>query len=231
MKLAMVAADFTPATQQLRKAMATFQRRGTIRRLERKMITRMVRRGYDRSFAERCFNQIKGFGEYGFPESHAASFAHLVYVSAWIKCRYPAAFAAGLLNSQPMGFYAPAQIVRDAREHGVDVSPPDVNRSDYDATLTGAGSAPVLQLGLRSVDGLKEADARLVATRRGGSPMARWPSSGSAPASPSIRSRRWRRPMSSARSTSTGARPVAGGAGAGPAVAAVCGAGDRGPRS
>jgi error-prone DNA polymerase len=150
--------------------MATFKRRGTIGRLEQKMIARMVERGYERGFAERCFNQIKGFGEYGFPESHAASFAHLVYVSAWIKCRYPAAFAAGLLNSQPMGFYAPAQIVRDAEEHGVAVSAPDVNRSDFDATLTGSGPQPVLQLGLRSVDGLKEADGRLVATRRGDRP-------------------------------------------------------------
>jgi error-prone DNA polymerase len=176
MKLAMVAADFTPGElNELRKAMATFKRRGTIGRLEQKMIARMVERGYERSFAERCFNQIKGFGEYGFPESHAASFAHLVYVSAWIKCRYPAAFAAGLINSQPMGFYAPAQIVRDAREHGVEVSPPDVNRSDYDATLTGSGLKPVLQLGLRSVDGLKEADARLVATRRGDKPYGSLP--------------------------------------------------------
>ncbi|MET0481690.1 MAG: error-prone DNA polymerase [Aestuariivirgaceae bacterium] len=171
MKLAMVAADFTPGElNELRKAMATFKRRGTIGRLEQKMIARMVERGYERGFAERCFNQIKGFGEYGFPESHAASFAHLVYVSAWIKCRYPAAFAAGLLNSQPMGFYAPAQIVRDAAEHGVPVSAPDVNRSDFDATLTGEGAQPVLQLGLRSVDGLKEADGRLVATRRGARP-------------------------------------------------------------
>jgi len=171
MKLAMVAADFTPGElNELRKAMATFKRRGTIGRLEQKMIARMVERGYERGFAERCFNQIKGFGEYGFPESHAASFAHLVYVSAWIKCHYPAAFAAGLLNSQPMGFYAPAQIVRDAEEHGVAVNAPDVNRSDFDATLTGSGPQPVLQLGLRSVDGLKETDGRLVATRRGDRP-------------------------------------------------------------
>jgi error-prone DNA polymerase len=108
MKLAMVAADFTPGElNELRKAMATFRRRGTIGRLERKMIDRMTTRGYQREFAERCFNQIKGFGEYGFPESHAASFAHLVYVSSWLKCHYPAAFCAAILNSQPMGFYAP----------------------------------------------------------------------------------------------------------------------------
>ncbi len=136
MKLAMVAAEFTPGElNELRKAMATFRRRGTIGRLEQKMVSRMVERGYDASFAARCFNQIKGFGEYGFPESHAASFAHLVYVSSWLKCHYPAVFAAALLNSQPMGFYAPAQIVRDAREHGVEVLPPDVSYSGWDSTL------------------------------------------------------------------------------------------------
>jgi error-prone DNA polymerase len=99
------------------------------------MVSRMVERGYDAEFAARCFNQIKGFGEYGFPESHAASFAHLVYVSSWLKCHHPAVFACALLNSQPMGFYAPAQIVRDAREHGVEVRPPDVNFSGWDSTL------------------------------------------------------------------------------------------------
>ena len=136
MKLAMVAAEFTPGElNELRKAMATFRRRGTIGRLEQKMVSRMVERGYEASFAARCFNQIKGFGEYGFPESHAASFAHLVYVSSWLKCHYPAVFACGLLNSQPMGFYAPAQIVRDAREHGVEVKAPDVSFSSWDSTL------------------------------------------------------------------------------------------------
>ena len=99
------------------------------------MVGGMVQRGYERDFAERCFKQIEGFGTYGFPESHAASFAHLVYVSAWIKCHHPAAFACALLNSQPMGFYAPAEIVRDAREHGVEVRPVDVNFSDWDNTL------------------------------------------------------------------------------------------------
>ncbi len=118
MRIALVAAKFSDAeVNELRKAMATFRRRGTIGLLEEKMVSRMAARGYDRDFAQRCFNQIKGFGEYGFPESHAASFAHLVYVSSWIKCHHPAAFAAALMNSQPMGFYAPAQIVRDAREH------------------------------------------------------------------------------------------------------------------
>ena len=99
------------------------------------MVGRMIARGYDPDFAQRCFDQIKGFGEYGFPESHAASFAHLVYVSSWIKWKYPAAFACALLNSQPMGFYAPAQIVRDAREHGVEVRAVDVNHSEWDCTL------------------------------------------------------------------------------------------------
>ncbi|HEU4704556.1 MAG TPA: error-prone DNA polymerase, partial [Sphingomicrobium sp.] len=136
MKIALDAARFSPAeANQLRKAMATFRSRGTIELLQDKMVGRMIRRGYDPDFAQRCFDQIKGFGEYGFPESHAASFAHLVYVSSWLKWRYPAAFAAALLNSQPMGFYAPAQIVRDAREHGVEVRGVDVNHSDWDCSL------------------------------------------------------------------------------------------------
>ena len=137
MRLAMVAAKFSgPEANELRRAMATFRRRGTIERLHQKMVGRMTERGYPAEFAERCFNQIKGFGEYGFPESHAASFAHLVYVSAWIKCHYPAAFAASLLNAQPMGFYAPAQIVRCAVEHGVEAREADVNRSLWDCTLS-----------------------------------------------------------------------------------------------
>jgi error-prone DNA polymerase len=136
MRLAMVAAKFSgPEANELRRAMATFRRRGTIDRLHEKMVSRMTARGYPQEFAERCFNQIKGFGEYGFPESHAASFAHLVYVSAWLKCHYPAAFAAALLNSQPMGFYAPAQIVRCAVEHGVEAREVDINHSLWDCTL------------------------------------------------------------------------------------------------
>ena len=136
MKIALDAAKFcSDEANQLRKAMATFRSRGDISVLEDKMVGRMVARGYDPDFAQRCFDQIKGFGEYGFPESHAASFAHLVYVSSWLKWRYPAAFACALLNSQPMGFYAPAQIVRDAREHGVEVREVDVNESDWDCTL------------------------------------------------------------------------------------------------
>ena len=149
--------------------MATFRSRGTIDLLQDKMVGRMVERGYDSDFAERCFHQIRGFGEYGFPESHAASFAHLVYVSSWIKWRYPAAFAAALLNSQPMGFYAPAQIVRDAREHGVVVREVDVNHSDWDCTLEADGA---MRLGLRQVDGLRKDEAERLVAARGPRPFA-----------------------------------------------------------
>jgi error-prone DNA polymerase len=163
MKIAIDAAKFTAnEANQLRKAMATFRSKGNIGALEEKMVGRMVGRGYDAEFAQRCFDQIKGFGEYGFPESHATSFAHLAYVSSWLKLHYPAAFAGALLNSQPMGFYAPAQIVRDAREHGVEVREIDVNHSDWDCTLEGGA----MRLGLRQVDGLqREAADRLVARR------------------------------------------------------------------
>src|ERR1700709_1661259 len=115
--------------------MATFKNVGTMARYREKMVGGMIGRGYPHDFAERCFGQIKGFGSYGFPESHAASFAKLVYVSSFIKCRHPAVFACVLVNSQPMGFYAPAQIVRDAQEHGVEVRPVDVDLSDRDARL------------------------------------------------------------------------------------------------
>ena len=136
MKIAIVAAGFTPSeADQLRRAMATFRRSGTIQTLQEKMIEGMVTNGYDREFAERCFHQIEGFGEYGFPESHAASFALLVYASSWMKCRYPDVFAAAMLNAQPLGFYAPAQLVRDAREHGIELREVDVNLSDWDCTL------------------------------------------------------------------------------------------------
>jgi error-prone DNA polymerase len=163
MKIALDAAKFSSEeANQLRKAMATFRSRGNIEVLQDKMVGRMVERGYDPDFAQRCFDQIKGFGEYGFPESHAASFAHLVYVSSWLKWKYPAAFACGLLNSQPMGFYAPAQIVRDAREHGVEVREVDVNHSDWDCTL----EEGALRLGLRQIEGLhREAADRLAAAR------------------------------------------------------------------
>ena len=136
MKIAIVAAGFTPAeADKLRRAMATFRRAGTIQTFQVKMVEGMVARGYEREFAERCFRQIEGFGEYGFPESHAASFALIVYSSCWMKCRYPDVFAAAMLNAQPLGFYAPAQLVRDAREHGVEVREVDVNLSDWDCTL------------------------------------------------------------------------------------------------
>jgi len=163
MKIALDAAKFSSEeANQLRKAMATFRSRGNIEVLQDKMVGRMVERGYDPDFAQRCFDQIKGFGEYGFPESHAASFAHLVYVSSWLKWKYPAAFACGLLNSQPMGFYAPAQIVRDAREHGVEVLGVDVNCSDWDCTLEDGA----LRLGFRQVEGLhREAVERLESAR------------------------------------------------------------------
>ena len=162
MRLAMVAAKFSgPEANELRRAMATFRRRDTIDRLKEKMVGRMTARGYPADFAERCFNQIKGFGEYGFPESHAASFAHLVYVSSWLKCHYPAAFAAALLNSQPMGFYAPAQIVRCAREHSVEAREADVNHSLWDCTLEEAkDGACALRLGIRQIDGLRETDVQ-----------------------------------------------------------------------
>ncbi|MEO7277799.1 MAG: error-prone DNA polymerase [Sphingomicrobium sp.] len=163
MKIALDAAKFSShEANQLRKAMATFRSRGNIEILQDKMVGRMVERGYDPAFAQRCFDQIKGFGEYGFPESHAASFAHLVYVSSWLKWRYPAEFGAALLNSQPMGFYAPAQIVRDTRDHGVEVRAIDINASDWDCTLEDGA----LRLGLRQIDGLRRDDADRVAARR-----------------------------------------------------------------
>tara|TARA_R110000751_G_scaffold2018_15_gene9888 strand:+ start:14634 stop:18218 length:3585 start_codon:yes stop_codon:yes gene_type:complete len=190
MKIALDAAQFSSKeANRLRKAMATFRSRGMVDELQDMMVERMVERGYDREFAQRCFNQIRGFGEYGFPESHAASFAHLVYVSSWLKCHFPAAFGCALLNSQPMGFYAPAQIVRDAREHGVSVLPADVNLSQWDCTLEDIGGETpangqerargrqertiALRLGLRQVDGLPEAvAARLIAEREAGGPYA-----------------------------------------------------------
>jgi error-prone DNA polymerase len=168
MRIAIEAARFSPAeANELRKAMATFRSRGQIDRLQGKMVGRMVDRGYDPDFARRCFDQIKGFGEYGFPESHAASFALLVYVSSWLKCHFPAAFGAALLNSQPMGFYAPAQIVRDMADHGVEVRAPDVNLSDWDTTLVPDGrGGTAVRLGLRQIGGLAEGvAARLLLAR------------------------------------------------------------------
>ena len=180
MKIAIVAAGFTPSEADgLRRAMATFRHTGQIPLFRDKLINGMVERGYEQDFAERCFKQIEGFGEYGFPESHAASFALLVYVSAWLKCHYPAAFACALLNSQPMGFYAPAQIVRDAKEHGTEVFPVDVNDSEWDCSLEDIPIAPppqsapsrkeevahwrhsddcrtALRLGLRQIKGMRQ---------------------------------------------------------------------------
>jgi error-prone DNA polymerase len=170
MQIAIVAAGFTPPeADKLRRAMATFRRMGTIHTFRQKMIDGMAQRGYERAFAERCFKQIEGFGEYGFPESHAASFAHLVYASAWMKNHYPDAFAAALLNAQPMGFYAPAQIIRDAREHGVEIRPVDVNASTWDHTLEPNPNSPyyALRVGLRQIKGLSEDDADWLVAARG----------------------------------------------------------------
>lgn len=176
MRLAIVAAGFTPGeADQLRRAMGAWRKTGVIAKFHEKLVTGMIERGYEAEFAERVFKQISGFGEYGFPESHAASFALLVYVSSWIKRYHPAVFAAALINSQPMGFYAPAQLVRDAREHGVVVLPPDVNHSDWDCTLEPAPHAPeqtgpfshqdrklALRLGMRLLRGFSEEPARVI---------------------------------------------------------------------
>ena len=172
MRIAIVGAGFTPEeADKLRRAMATFRRVGTLPRFRTRFIERLAAKGCPAEFAEQCWRQIEGFGEYGFPESHSASFAVLVYASAWLKCRYPDVFACALLNSQPMGFYAPAQIVRDARAHGVEVRPVDVNASAWDCTLepAAAGGAPALRLGFRLVKGFGEAAAgKLVAARGNG---------------------------------------------------------------
>ncbi len=189
MRIAIVGASFTPEeADQLRRAMATFRKTGTIHTLRGKFIDGMLANGYTEDFAERCFHQIEGFGEYGFPESHAASFALLVYISAWLKCHYPAAFACALLNAQPMGFYAPAQIVRDAREHGVEVRPPDVNSSEWDNILEmGSGEDMALRLGLRQIKGMKEEDAEWIAAARGNGyahPADLWRRAGVRPAAP-----------------------------------------------
>lgn len=149
MRLAIVAAGFSEdEADQLRRTMAAWRRKGDkLARFGARLIEGMLARGCPRDFAHRCFEQIKGFSEYGFPESHAASFALLVYASAWLKCHHPAAFAAALINSQPMGFYAPAQIIRDAREHNVEVRPIDINHSDWDCTLEHSGEVAKWQSG------------------------------------------------------------------------------------
>ena len=175
MRLAIVAAGFTPGeADQLRRAMGAWRKTGVIAGFHEKLVNGMKVRGYDAEFAERLFKQISGFGEYGFPESHAASFALLVYVSAWLKRYHPAVFAAALINSQPMGFYAPAQLVRDAREHGVVILPADVSHSDWDCTLERIDDEPVLgrfrhnderyalRLGFRLLRGFSEEHGRLI---------------------------------------------------------------------
>ena len=168
-KLAMVAAGFSAGeADQLRRAMAAWRRKGGLDELAEKLTLGMQARGYTRQFAEQIFAQIQGFGEYGFPESHAASFALLAYVSAWLKYYHPAAFTCALLNSQPMGFYAPAQLIQDARKHDVVVHPVDVVHSDWDCTLAySPNTAPALRLGLRMIKGFaKQAAARIIAARR-----------------------------------------------------------------
>ena len=185
MQIAITAAKFTPdEADGLRRAMATFRHTGNVHLFREKFINGMTARGYDRSFAENCFGQIEGFGEYGFPESHAASFALLVYASAWIKCRYPDVFCAAILNSQPMGFYQPAQLVRDARAHGVEIRAVDVNFSDWDCTLepvaptltatptsaTGGENVQgnhAVRLGFRLVHGLSEDELQKLIAARG----------------------------------------------------------------
>jgi error-prone DNA polymerase len=178
MRLAVVAAGFTPGeADQLRRAMGAWRRRGVMERFQQKLINGMAANGYAPEFAQRVFRQICGFGEYGFPESHAAAFAFLVYVSAWLKRYYPAAFTAALLNSQPMGFYAPAQLVADAKKHGIEIRPIDVNYSHRDCTLEAiaAQDAPAaehaLRLGFRLVHGLARLDADRIADRRGREPF------------------------------------------------------------
>ena len=173
MQLAILAADFTPGeADALRRAMAAWKRKGGLGPFHERLVGRMVAKGYEPAYAERIFKQIEGFGEYGFPESHAASFALLVYVSAWLKCHHPDAFLAALLNSQPMGFYAPAQLVRDARAHGVQVLPVDVLHSDWDSILEGGqgGGLRPVRLGLNRLIGLAEDDARRLLAARAALP-------------------------------------------------------------
>jgi error-prone DNA polymerase len=169
MQIAITAAKFTPdEADGLRRAMATFRHTGNVHLFRDKFINGMTARGYARDFAENCFGQIEGFGEYGFPESHAASFALLVYASSWIKCHYPDVFCAAILNSQPMGFYQPAQLVRDARAHGVEIRAADVNHSDWDCTLEPSDDGRrAVRLGFRLVQGLREDELQKLIAARG----------------------------------------------------------------
>jgi error-prone DNA polymerase len=167
MRLAIEAARFSDVeANELRRAMATFRNLGNLNDHEEKFVGRMVARGYDHTFAVNCFNQIKGFGHYGFPESHAISFALLVYASAWIKRHYPDVFCAAILNAQPMGFYQPAQLVRDAREHGVEVRAPDVTHSDWDCTLEDGECLKAVRLGFRQIKGIREDDGKAIMAAR-----------------------------------------------------------------
>jgi error-prone DNA polymerase len=169
MQIAVVAAGFTPSeADRLRRSLATFKRMGTIGSFRDRFVSGMLSRGYEAEFAARCFAQIEGFGSYGFPESHAASFARLVYVSAWLKYHHQAAFTCALLNAQPMGFYAPAQLVRDARDHGVEVRSISVNHSLWDCTLEARSDGTLaLRLGFRQIKGLREEDAAWIVAARG----------------------------------------------------------------
>ncbi len=169
MQIAVVAAGFSAEeADRLRRSLATFRRMGTISTFRDRFIGGMLERGYAQDFAERCFSQIEGFGEYGFPESHAAAFAMLAYVSAWLKRHYPAVFACALLNAQPMGFYAPAQIVRDAREHQIEVRSVCINHSEWDNKLEKrADGAWALRLGFRQIKGFREEDANWLVAARG----------------------------------------------------------------
>ena len=175
MRIAIECAGFTPSeADQLRRAMATFKHTGTINKFRDKLINGMVARGYEAEFAERIFAQLEGFGSYGFPESHAASFALIAYASSWLKCHHPDVFCAALLNAQPMGFYAPAQIVRDAANHGVEIRPICINASRWDCTLepAGHGERLAVRLGLRMVKGVANAHAAKLVAARGAQPFA-----------------------------------------------------------
>ncbi len=168
MKIAIVAAGFTAAeADELRRSMATFKAKGLVSKFQEKLVNGMMQRGYTMEYAQRVFKQLEGFGSYGFPESHAASFALLVYVSSWLKCYYPDVFAAALLNSMPMGFYQPAQIIIDARKHGVEVRPADINYSNWDNRLEEkAGKYCALRLGFRQIKGLRQDDIELLIAHR-----------------------------------------------------------------
>jgi DNA polymerase III alpha subunit len=169
MQIAIIGAGFSPSeADRLRRSLATFRKHGNVSDLRERFLAGMAANGYEADFAERCFAQIEGFGSYGFPESHAASFALLVYASAWIKRHHPGIFACALLNAQPMGFYAPAQIVRDAREHGVQVRPVCINASFWDNTMEPDGRGGLaLRLGFRQIRGMPEDEAGWIAAARG----------------------------------------------------------------